>query len=429
MTSPDAASPRARDLCVDLCFFFHWNILYAEISPPERRELATRSYQPTLDLLDAHPAVAAVVEMNGATLEHLVRFHPGVLDKLKALVARGQVELAGSTWRSPFLLDVRESHFALHMRMYLRAHEDVFGSRPRGFYAHECCADERLPRLMHQLGYEWFFAWVRHVAKHLPVGERVGYIADRFIFPFAFTGDDGQRAPGLPLHGDEIDCLLSASDGTYDLDWYAERLGAFSKLCAGRPGILVPGPSDGEFVHNGRTTPRWFRRVFDKHRHIRPDWLDRLWTRLEADGRIRFTAPSTFLDANPPARTLKLLPGGGFERNDLEHSDKLAEPLHKQLRNLAAQVDLLQAKSRLSRAQGRKLGDLPEKIERHADKMLALELSDLSRWHPSAETRRNSVAAARDLLAQGRVIERELDAKGAPLPEGEVERRRQASTG
>src|SRR4051794_2586973 len=253
-----AAMPSAH-LCNDqsapprvaACFFFHWNILYAEISEAERRELPQRSYAPTLDLLMDHPLVTAALEMNGATLEHLQRHHPHILEKVKVLASRGQVELVGSTWRSPFLLDVREEHFARHMRMYLKLHRQMFGSPPEGFYTHECCADGRLPRLMRQNGYSWFFAWVRHVARHLPESKRPAYIAHGFVNPYEFMGDDGERSAGLPLHGDEIDCMLSASDGVYAFDWYIEHLASFSTFCAERPGILVPGPSDGEFVQNG----------------------------------------------------------------------------------------------------------------------------------------------------------------------------------
>jgi hypothetical protein len=398
---------------VAACFFFHWNILYAEISQTERRELPARSYAPILDLLADHPRITAAVEMNGATLEHLQSRHPTIIDKLKRLADANQIELVGSTWRSPFLLDVRGEHFARHMRMYLKLHKQVFESHPQGFYAHECCADGRLPRLMREYAYGWFFAWTRHIARHLSERDRPNYVAHGFVHPYAFTSDDGERMLGLPLHGDEIDCMLSASDGVRALDWYADHLGSFADVCAGRPGILVPGPSDGEFIHDGEKTPAWFRRVFETHRHIRPAWIDRLWRILETDARLDFTLPSAYFAANPTAESLALLPGGGFEREDLEHSEVLAEPLQKQLRKLAAQVDLLEAKLRFAVAEGKKVGHIGGEIESHTEKMLALELSDLSRWHPSAGKRKESVDAARQLLARGREIEQELDSLGS----------------
>src|SRR5215207_2845595 len=160
---------RPADLqTLSICMFFHWNILYAEISDDEKRDLPKRSYEPALDLLENHPRITAAVEFSGATLKYLEQWCPRIIDKLKLLSGRGQIELLGSTWRSPFLLDVREEHFARHVRMYLKLHTEIFGSAPSGLCTHEYCADERLPRMLREHRYTWFVAWVRHIAKHLP---------------------------------------------------------------------------------------------------------------------------------------------------------------------------------------------------------------------------------------------------------------------
>ena len=401
----DAAPTHA----VSITIFLHWNILYAEIPDDERRELPRRSYEPALDLLFDHPRVTAAVELSGATLRHLERHYPGLIDKLKTLAGRGQIELVGSTWQSPFLLDVREEHFARHVRMYLNLHTEIFGSRPEGLYTPEYCADERLPRILREHGYTWFVAWVRHVAKHLPLRDREDYIARAFIFPYTFEGDDGTRVLGLPLHGDEIDGLLNASDGTYPTEAYAEHIASFAASCTDRRGIIIPGVADGEFIYDEAETPAWFRRVFERHGHIRPEWLGRLWSLWETEARLEFTTPSRFLSAYPPTGTLRLLPGGGFEREDLERSDTFCEPLHRQLRKLAAQVDLLEEKSRRAAAAGHPVREIRRKIEGLAREMLALEVSDLCRWHPGEARRAQGIAEARRALARGRLIEHDID--------------------
>jgi hypothetical protein len=85
-----------------MCVFFHWNILYAEIPDEERRDLPERSYEPALDLLAGHPRITAAIELSGATLKYLEQWYPRIIDKLINLSGRGQVELLGSTWCSPF---------------------------------------------------------------------------------------------------------------------------------------------------------------------------------------------------------------------------------------------------------------------------------------------------------------------------------------
>jgi hypothetical protein len=41
--------------------------------------------------------------------------------------------------------------------------------------------------------------------------------------------------------------------------------------------------------------------------------------------------------------------------------------------------------------------------------MLALEVSDLCRWHPGASKRAQGIAKARRALARGRLLEQEID--------------------
>jgi hypothetical protein len=90
------------DLQLSMCVFFHWNILYAEIPDEERRDLPERSYEPALDLLAGHPRITAAIELSGATLKYLEQWYPRIIGKLINLSGRGQVELLGSTWCSPF---------------------------------------------------------------------------------------------------------------------------------------------------------------------------------------------------------------------------------------------------------------------------------------------------------------------------------------
>ena len=148
---------------------------------------------------------------------------------------------------------------------------------------------------------------------------------------------------------------------------------------------------------------------FEKHGRIQPEWLGRLWSIWEKDSRLAFTTPSRYFALHPPAETLRLLPGGGFERNDLEHSATFCEPLRRQLRKLAAQVDLLQEKVRRAAAAGHQVQGIRRKIEGLSEQMLALEVSDLCRWHPGASKRAQGIAKARRALARGRLLEQEID--------------------
>jgi hypothetical protein len=76
---------------------------------------------------------------------------------------------------------------------------------------------------------------------------------------------------------------------------------------------------------------------------------------------------------------------------------------------LAAQVDLLEEKVRRAAAAGRKVGGVRRKVERLAEEMLALELSDYCRWQPGTRRRAQAISQARRALVRGRLIEQEVD--------------------
>src|SRR4051794_27984235 len=61
----------AHQPVLSIAMFFHWNILYAEISDDERRELPKRSYEPALDLLSDHPRITAAIELSGGRVSRL----------------------------------------------------------------------------------------------------------------------------------------------------------------------------------------------------------------------------------------------------------------------------------------------------------------------------------------------------------------------
>ncbi len=61
------------------------------------------AYQPMLELLERHPHVRVGVHTSGPLAEWLDRHHGEYLDRLAALVARGQVEIVGGAFQEPVL--------------------------------------------------------------------------------------------------------------------------------------------------------------------------------------------------------------------------------------------------------------------------------------------------------------------------------------
>jgi len=116
-------------------------------------EKATRlCYEPFLSALERHPSVRLSLHYTGPLLEWFQRFHPPFLERLRALVERGQVEILGGGFYEP-ILSVLPERDALaqiaRMREFCEAH---LGTRPEGIWLAERAWDPDLPRVLSRAG-------------------------------------------------------------------------------------------------------------------------------------------------------------------------------------------------------------------------------------------------------------------------------------
>lgn len=72
---------------------YHFNIEFIAGSRSAEDAIVTESFDPLLDLYLRHPTWGADLELQGYMIEVLAQRHPAVLEKLRALVAAGSVEL------------------------------------------------------------------------------------------------------------------------------------------------------------------------------------------------------------------------------------------------------------------------------------------------------------------------------------------------
>ncbi|MBC8121733.1 MAG: alpha-amylase, partial [Gemmatimonadaceae bacterium] len=62
-----------------------------------------RSYAPFLELLERHDQIKYTLHFTGFLLDWLVKTHPDLIDQLRRLVDRGQVELFGGGYYEPIV--------------------------------------------------------------------------------------------------------------------------------------------------------------------------------------------------------------------------------------------------------------------------------------------------------------------------------------
>ncbi|HMJ79518.1 MAG TPA: alpha-amylase/4-alpha-glucanotransferase domain-containing protein, partial [Candidatus Dormibacteraeota bacterium] len=113
------------------------------------------AYGPLLGALEAHPGVSLALHYSGALLEWLRAEQPQFLERLGALVARGQVELLGGGYYEPVLPALPERDRIgqlLRMREEIQVH---FGQAPRGAWLAERVWEPDLPTSLAAAGYAW----------------------------------------------------------------------------------------------------------------------------------------------------------------------------------------------------------------------------------------------------------------------------------
>lgn len=92
---PDpASSPSAVRL--DATLLFHLNLDYSSIEVEDRPRVVRRCYEPLLALCERQPWLCLALEAPLHTLELVAAIEPGWIERLRALVAGGNVELVGS---------------------------------------------------------------------------------------------------------------------------------------------------------------------------------------------------------------------------------------------------------------------------------------------------------------------------------------------
>src|SRR5579863_10658657 len=104
-----------------------------------------RSYLPFVECVARHPRVRLGLHYTGSLLEWMAEKHPEYLQRLGALVARGQVEIAGGGFYEPILIAIPHEDRIEQIRRLSHFIEERFGKRPAGAWLAERVWEPQLP--------------------------------------------------------------------------------------------------------------------------------------------------------------------------------------------------------------------------------------------------------------------------------------------
>ncbi len=239
------------------------------------RDAALKAYIPFLDVLDRFKSIKVGIHTTGPLLEWFVENEPSFLDRMRALVAEGRVELLGGGFYEPILSSIpdrdKEGQLEL-MNAWLERH---FGRRPEGFWVAERIWEPYFAGVFARRG-------LRYTALDNTHFQYAG-LDDSDIWGSYNTDDQGETVRVLP-----IDYNLRYLIPFHEPEETIEYIGALKD----RGVTAVTYADDGEKFGSWPGTNEW---VYKK------GWLERFFTALEANAQwINIVLPGDYVRSTPP---------------------------------------------------------------------------------------------------------------------------------
>src|SRR6185369_15071472 len=119
------------------------------------RQAYDDAYDPFLRFLETHPRMRLALHTSGPLLEWIAAAEPGYLERLRALVARGQVEPWGGGLYEPILPAIAEVDRQGQIRAMADRLERDLGARPRGLWLTERVWEPGLASSLAKAGVEY----------------------------------------------------------------------------------------------------------------------------------------------------------------------------------------------------------------------------------------------------------------------------------
>jgi alpha-amylase len=220
------------------------------------------AYEPFLDVMEDYADIPFVLHTSGPLLEWLAEERPEYVDRLRAMVAAGRVEILGGGFFEPIMTMIPHRDRVGQIRAYAAYLKEILGARARGAWIPERVWEQTLASSLADAGVEYTVLDDEHF-------RRAG-LTDSELFGYYLTEDDGRLVKIFP--GSERLRYLTPFREPHESYEFLRR------LADARPGCTVVCADDGEkfgswpetFEHV--YTQGWLRRFCDMIRG-NADWI------------------------------------------------------------------------------------------------------------------------------------------------------------
>jgi len=141
----------------------YWSNFLHIYQPPTQaeeivRKVTDESYRTLVRILKEVPAAKITLNINGVLTKQLSRYGLGdVIQGIRELAERGQIELTGSAMYHPILPLLPKDEVIRQIKLNNDANRRYFGEayRPVGFFPPEMCYSYEVARTVAELGFRW----------------------------------------------------------------------------------------------------------------------------------------------------------------------------------------------------------------------------------------------------------------------------------
>jgi alpha-amylase len=240
------------------------------------------SYLPLIELLERHPQIKVGMHYSGALLEWLKQNHVDVVERLRVLVARKQVEMITGGYYEPVLPALPDEDKIGQIEKLTNDLHETFGVEATGVWLAERVWEPHLARPIAQAGGRYTILDDTHF-------ENVGLDKEKDLFGYYVTEEEGYPLVVFPtlsylryaIPWQPIDILI---------DWL--QVQREQPLASFQPKLAFIG-DDGEKFG---TWPGTFEHCWGEGKY-----METLFTTLEKNGDwLRTVTPGEFIAEYPP---------------------------------------------------------------------------------------------------------------------------------
>ncbi|MDY7041933.1 MAG: alpha-amylase/4-alpha-glucanotransferase domain-containing protein [Chloroflexota bacterium] len=235
------------------------------------------AYEPMIAALERHPAIKMALHYTGPLRDWLVEHHPELMGRIRALAARGQVEMMTGGYYEPVLVALPDADKLGQVRKLTRAVWDDFGYSATGAWLAERVWEPHLAKPMAEAGVEYTIVDDTHF-------KYVG-LKDENLFGYYVTEEQGTTLKifGTSKH---LRYVIPWAEVDEVIGWLHEQAEDLEVGLGPCPKVAVMGDDGEKFgLWPGTYEHCWGPNA----------WMERFFSALEANGEwLETIAPGEY---------------------------------------------------------------------------------------------------------------------------------------